>query len=608
MLEQQVYETQAIRPVPYHGQRYADNIPDTLDIAERAALAVNGVTGPMDPEAEYELYWAVRFYHNPPFMYHDWNDWCEYKFWEALPLLRLISGSELRNHIDPVWMQRLQNAIGPDGGYYIPLHDRSWRKKNVYWADGIYLPDGSRISLEDASADCITHPYVCGRIIGVMTVYYLRDRNPRWMQMIERMIDRMAELAVDRDDYAYFPNAAFAPFATVPPDAPMPVGIMAAEGSGRLLPGLVQYYRISGYEPARVLAGKLVIFLLHHSGYFSPDGAFLERQEDLPEPHFHAHTLALQSIQEYAMAVDNRELIAFVQRGYEWARDHEVSHPLTGFFPERMNITHPYVETCEVADMIALALKLTEAGQGDYRDDADRWIRNQFAENQLTDTSWVEKVSTPLVYAELAENYSADRVAERNLGAFAGWATPNEWDLKWGIQHCCTGNATRALYYIWEHILSVNEDGVSLHLLLNHASPAADIYSYIPSDGRVDLSMKQSSRQVRVRMPEWISDGDTQVACSVNDLPRAFTWEGRYLNLGAVNAGDRISVTFPITERTVREVIAGNPYTLTIKGNTVVAVDPPGTQCPTYQREHYRTGPVQWKQVTRFVTDEELYW
>jgi hypothetical protein len=34
--------------------------------------------------------------------------------------------------------------------------------------------------------------------------------------------------------------------------------------------------------------------------------------------------------------------------------------------------------------MIALSLELTRVRVGDYWDDADRWVRNQFAENQLT--------------------------------------------------------------------------------------------------------------------------------------------------------------------------------------------------------------------------------
>lgn len=174
------------------------------------------------------------------------------------------------------------------------------------------------------------------------------------------------------------------------------------------------------------------------------------------------------------LATGNHDLIAFVERNYPWAKTH-VQPSTHRIFPERMNLHHPRAETCEIADMIAIALKLTEAGGEDYQNDADRWIRNQFVEKQLTDIDWVDDVVSRLVHAELAGHCTVDRVAARNLGAFAGWAAPNEWDEKLGIQHCCTGNAARALYYIWEHTLTDGGEGLTLNLLLNHATAAADV-------------------------------------------------------------------------------------------------------------------------------------
>src|SRR6185295_2365727 len=78
---------------PYSGQTYEDTIPDTLDIAERADLAINALTGVTNPLADHELYWLSKFDRNPPVLYHDWSDWCGLKFMEALPLLRMVSGS-----------------------------------------------------------------------------------------------------------------------------------------------------------------------------------------------------------------------------------------------------------------------------------------------------------------------------------------------------------------------------------------------------------------------------------------------------------------------------------------------------------------------------------
>lgn len=57
---------------------------------------------------------------------------------------------------------------------------------------------------------------------------------------------------------------------------------------------------------------------------------------------------------------------------------------------------------------------------------------------------------------------------------------------------------------------------------------------------------------MRVRMPEWITPDESLVACTMNALPRTVFREGRYVKVGPVQAGDLISVTFPIAERVER--------------------------------------------------------
>src|SRR3990172_8329717 len=37
----------------YPGQNYHALVPDTLDLQDRAVLAINGITGPTDPEADH---------------------------------------------------------------------------------------------------------------------------------------------------------------------------------------------------------------------------------------------------------------------------------------------------------------------------------------------------------------------------------------------------------------------------------------------------------------------------------------------------------------------------------------------------------------------------
>src|SRR4051812_40211673 len=103
----------AVRAPVVKGERYEDLVPDTLDIQERCALALNALTSPLDEAADYELYVWADFFHNPPVLVHDFSDWCQVKFMEALPLLRVASGSHQNEQVDQVWMDVLLKSLGP---------------------------------------------------------------------------------------------------------------------------------------------------------------------------------------------------------------------------------------------------------------------------------------------------------------------------------------------------------------------------------------------------------------------------------------------------------------------------------------------------------------
>ena len=612
---------------PYRGERYEDTVPDTLDIAERAKLGVHVLTAITDPRADYEVYWWAEFDRNPATMLHDGDDWGAQNvegFMEALPLLRLATGSSLNDQVDPVWMTSTLRSIGPDGLVYLPMKGRPWCRINATlpYFNPVWSSSGQKLTFADSSIEQLATPVMCQRIISTMTVYYLRDGNPMWKETIEKMIQRLAAVAVARDDYAYMPGGSVEPGADFGP-GPMPVGLMAEDTSARLIQGFVQYYKVTGYEPAVELAAKLARYVRLHAQYYEPDGtplvASLDRlwfqrfytvQHARHGGHGNAHGMGLLSVLEYAGTVNDGECLAFVRTGYEWMKAHGSS--LVGFFPELFLPGYDRSESCVNADMIAMALKLTIAGAADYWDDADRWARNHFLESQLIDPTWVLRLSERSPAHKVAPNETSDHVAERSVGAFAGWSTGNDFVEPTrmhpsSLQHCCTGNSSRTMYYLWEHILSFANGTLRVNLLFNRASAWCDIHSYIPYEGRVDLKIKKSCDRTLVRMPEWIAGGSEQVSCTVNGRPRSIQWQGRYVEVGHAKPGDTITVKFPISERTVQETIGGVSYKLEIRGNTVLSIDPPGRNGPLYERTYYRQ-PVKWRKVDRFVPEREIAW
>ena len=130
-----------------------------------------------------------------------------------------------------------------------------------------------------------------------------------------------------------------------------------------------------------------------------------------------------------------------------------------------------------------------------------------------------------------------------------------------------------------------------------------DIDSHIPYRGRVDIRIKQNQR-LEVRIPEWIRPDELRV--EINGRPSRMDFSNRYAVLGNVRKRDEIVLRFPISERTEKRTIEGFDYAFVVRGNDVVSVDPPGKYLPLYQRGHYRGSETLWREVTRFVAEDEL--
>ena len=123
--------------------------------------------------------------------------------------------------------------------------------------------------------------------------------------------------------------------------------------------------------------------------------------------HFHGNLAFLQSLLHFALAEEDPGLLQLVREGYEHARRHGVIR--LGFMPgwiQPLMGRDPYWsldqnEGCGVADMIVLAIGLTDAGLGDYWDDVDSMVRNHFAELQVTDLERMQKACGSEAYDEI---------------------------------------------------------------------------------------------------------------------------------------------------------------------------------------------------------------
>ena len=590
----------------YRGESYEDLVPDTLDIQERALLGINGMTAPTDPDLDYEVYWLVSFYRNPPMMFHQIHDHVQAKFLESVPLLRTITGSDHNSHVDRRWFEVLLHWQEPDGCFYEPVDPKR------PWSDTTFFDFYPTTGLGHYAI-----PIVCSVRMAAAALMHELTGDEGWKESSLRAANGLLKRCLPCEDHLYLPDIVFGPDTPVDVHAPKIVATPNVDVSsspvvdnaqlacneGWIGQALVQVYRTLGCEEALDAAGKLLRGSALHSVAFDAGTA-----EFINSPHFHGHTRVLLGMTEYATETGDAQFWDFIGRGYAWGKTY--GEPLVGFFPEWVRAGKRCTcELCGLAEMIALAIKISQAGREDLWDDADRWIRNHFAEGQLTEISWIQRriERRPGIPEQSPETESPDavhKVAERHVGAFGGWLSGNEWGNN--VMHCCTANATRALYYIWNGTCDYRDDALRVNLLLNRSSPWADIDSHIPYRGQVDVKVKHPLDRCEVRIPAGTRPEDAVYA--VDGERRNARWDGRYCAAGPIKPGQTVSVCFPLGTTDELAYLEKVPHTYTLKGTTVIDVDPPGRDGAIYRRERYRQDETRWKKVTRFVPEREFRW
>jgi len=608
---------------PPEGKRYEAMVPDTLDLAYRAELAINCLTGALDPERGYELYLGVHFANNPPFMHHEASGLPTNnpKFAESLAMMRVMSGSQQNLDIEHGMLLRSLALVYSDGLYYAPIIGRPWHQ-TWHHAD-----------------DDFANIYGNSRWLLALMAWHQYDGNPMWMEYARKVVAGLRKIVRVDGQFAYFPDPMIGesfsyPKSGYPANLPEPTSYAFAihmYHSG-VMRALAKYSMMTGDRQALELAGKIANWVRQPKMWApgpQPAGV-IGAEKGHYRGHFHAHVASLRGLLEYAIAANDADLKEFVRNGYEYSRTFGIAR--IGWFPENAT-TGQHCESCCIADMVGLAAKLSDAGVGDYWEDVDRYTRNQLVEQQLVRKDCLVKLAaaSPPHHATPPRE-TDDHVIERNIGGFVGHGDlrtlPNTW-----IMHCCTGNGTQALYYAWEGIIRADGKGTSqINLLLNRASPWADIDSYLPYEGKVVITNK-TSKTMFVRIPNWVSRAN--VRCRVGTRPVQASWVANYLDFENLRPTDVIEIAFPMVQWTSTDSLEGETYTLHFRGNTLIdftsrpADGGPGIRdgrqllpdggsdvvggvhkrsmdYPIYQRKKMRANKAPMVRKTRFVLDRHI--
>ena len=588
---------------PYEGERYKSVVPDTLDLVEYADRAINAMTRCLAPEWDYEQYTGMRPHNNPPVLKLGGNGLVNInpKFLEALPGMRVMTGSTTNLDIDGKLMGSIVHVTGKDGLCYTPIENRPWA-----------LIDEVTKKMGQPNADIFGE----GRQILAYAVWYQHDGNPLWKELAERKMRTISAMTIDKEGTSYFRQGrGYTPWDEDRTAGPVVAiadhgvyeegmtGSPATYMAGFIPQATSNWYRLTGDKSALELGAGLANYLSQHGKMLEEDTGRVLADHDTHVTHSLLSNLA------YALAARDVEMIKWVKRGFEFLikedgpdedRYLKAGHNRRG---TGILISDPTC-SCFVADMINIGIMLSQAGEGDYWEEVDGWVRNTLSNLQLKESD-VERIKampvehkTDLQPGQVQLEDGADRV----LGA---WYHSLNMPNRNTAIGCCGGNCSRAVYYVWENIIESSGEDLEVNLLMNRASPWAEIKSHLPYEGKVVIEMKKPMTNVLIRIPEWTNLN--KVDCKVNEESRDYTWSGGSINVGKASAGDQIVVEFPIKLRTIDAVINGESCKVQLKGNTIVEVTP-DLGLPLAHHKMYLADKAPVKEVSRFVSEERFVW
>ena len=516
--------------------RYMAEVPDTLDLAERARIGVNALVGVLDHAHAHQPFQCLRYYRNPPvlssepggYVFLGGNEmWGKHA--EALQEMRLMSGSTQAAAADLASLEGMASCVEPDNLFYSTI-----RKV-----------EGDRLTPAEDFSDLLGG----ARVLMALVAREQLDPHPKWRETAARLARAFREHAVVAVDYSYYPDGHVGGAISRPRSGwthtrePAGASIYHSKdwyecasnvlfSHGGILQALCAWYRLSGEGASLELAGRIARFMLKPR-FWRPEAApaaVVPHEHAHYEGHIHATVRGLWGLLEYATLAGDERIKDFVRDGYEYTRTFGIAR--IGLFGEG----------CSSGDRTALAVKLTDAGVGEYWEDVDQCVRNHLTELQVLDRELIRGIVPAEPTLPVRPWEDSRDFHERTLGVLCDGALHPTLATP-ALMLCCTYNGLVGYYHAWEAITRERDGVAVVNLLLNRASPALDVESHLPYEGRVIIRNKTAA-SVAVRLPRWVDPAAVNATVrGANAAPRRLD---RRLVFDGLRPRDVVEITFPV--------------------------------------------------------------
>lgn len=525
--------------------------PATLDLRALLRLAVNCMIHRMDPSRKYQPWFAVDVKNRrPAALRHEVWDYGDTSG-------RFLEGFiTARNMIEPTEEMR--------------TNERRIRA----FLYSLFGPDGIVHNPESKQPD---HMFAQGSVLYALVTDYDDARDPKLLPQIRAFIAGLNRAARQEADYLWFPQVA------------TPIAPCSHQAAYQVLP-VVRFYELTGDPTALHYAERLARWPFYHDPTVTETGVITKTAW---EGHLHAWMDTYSGLLRCARAGGKLDRAAVVKRAqllFEWVKANYTS-PF-GWVAD--SVGSKTCETDTITSAIRLALELIHEGRTGYWDDIERFVRNQLVENQFRDVGKLD-IRDPTLASGLA-------------GAFESYADPNTLiAIENGmIEGCCISGGIRGLFLAYQNAIHETSTEIRVNLLLSGASPSLEVASYMPFEGRIDLH-PTTAKIIAVRCPPWLDANSVRIEGPAS-LVRSAEPKTGYLRLAGARQDSTIVLRFAQPQQEKTHVVAGRTYRALWRGDTVLAMDPPGRPYPIFQRNSlratkapltrqdvaYRTPAIRW--------------
>lgn len=337
-----------------------------------------------------------------------------------------------------------------------------------------------------------------------------------------------------------------------------------------MLQALVRRYELTGDEVALDLATGIANYVLGPSRYFNYKMEFFG--------HVHSSVWFACGLVKLGRLTKNETYITKGKAIYDYVRSLSSDFGWVPEYAQWHPMNEEHCETCCIRDMIICADELIKCGYSEYWNDMNLFIRNQFVENQVKYTGYVECDNS----LPNGNGITYKDIDKRMIGGFTGGSEPNSISLTRfrSIAGCCVGTAPVALKTAWDNVITEENGAFIVNIPCDKETDNIKLESFIPDEGEIKITAKKKCT-AGFRIYGWMGDdvsfriNGKEADAEINDGKASFE----------LCENDVLQLLFTIETVAKKETARGTEFTVYWRGCDVVDMTPRGEHVRLYQRD-----------------------